>query len=354
MEILFITQKLDKNDDILGVYHRWVEELAKKLERISVICLYRGVVELPANVEVYSLGKETGRSRFKYIKNFYTYLWRLRGRYGAVFVHMNPEYVLLGWCWWKITGKKVILWYNHPFGTLRARLAVYLANQVLFTSPFSFASKFKKSRPMPVGVDTDFMRPGSSILRHERSILFVGRLSPIKNIETLIEAVKILNQDNIDFSLTIVGDPTPGKTVEEDYARRLKTMVRELGLEKRVVFHPAVPYREIAEVYNRHAIFVNLTSSGSFDKTILEAMACELLILASNRSLAELLPPSFQECYLFREGNSAHLVEKLECLLKLSAEKQAALGRQLRELVITNHSLKKLTRELVTTFKTLK
>ena len=29
-KLLFITQKVDKDDDILGVYHRWIEKLAER------------------------------------------------------------------------------------------------------------------------------------------------------------------------------------------------------------------------------------------------------------------------------------------------------------------------------------
>src|SRR3972149_5992145 len=102
MKLLFITQKVDKNDDVLGVYHRWIEELAKKAERIHVICLYKGRVEMPGNVEAHSLGKElpglprrglikAGRSRLRYLWNFFRLIWKLRREYDVVFVHMNPE-----------------------------------------------------------------------------------------------------------------------------------------------------------------------------------------------------------------------------------------------------------------------
>jgi hypothetical protein len=34
VKLLFITKKVDKDDDVLGVYHRWIEELAKKVQQI--------------------------------------------------------------------------------------------------------------------------------------------------------------------------------------------------------------------------------------------------------------------------------------------------------------------------------
>ena len=62
MRLLICTQAIDKNDPILGFFHRWVIEFAKHFEHISVICLREGTHTLPENVSVYSLGKEGGES----------------------------------------------------------------------------------------------------------------------------------------------------------------------------------------------------------------------------------------------------------------------------------------------------
>ena len=106
MKLLFITQKIDKDDDILGVYHEWAREISKNFDKLSVICLYEGKNELPEHIKVFSLGKERRRSRTLYIKNFFKYIWNLRDDYDIVLVHMNPAYVLLGWFFWKIKSNK--------------------------------------------------------------------------------------------------------------------------------------------------------------------------------------------------------------------------------------------------------
>ena len=200
--LFFITQKMDKDDDLLGVYHQWVAKLAEKVEKISVICLYRGRLELPANVNVFSLGKENGASRLKYLFNFYRYLWRLRHEYDKVFVHMNPEYVILGAKFWKLLGKKIFLWYNHPLGGLRARLAICLSDLVFHTSSLAFAAHYKKARKMPVGIDTDLFHRLPAISKKPNSILYIGRISPIKKLEVLLDAAKILSAKNLNFSIT--------------------------------------------------------------------------------------------------------------------------------------------------------
>src|SRR3990167_2292737 len=96
MKLLFITQKVDKNDDVLGAYHHWIEKMAERFRQVSVICLYKGRVEMSGNVSVHSLGKEMGLSKIKYLYNFYKFLWLLRQEYDVILVHMNPVYIILG------------------------------------------------------------------------------------------------------------------------------------------------------------------------------------------------------------------------------------------------------------------
>ena len=69
MKLLIITQKVDKNDPILGFFHGWVEEFAKNVEKLTVVCLGVGEYDLPQNVQVFSLGKKIGASKLKYIWN---------------------------------------------------------------------------------------------------------------------------------------------------------------------------------------------------------------------------------------------------------------------------------------------
>src|SRR3989344_3943084 len=101
MRLLIVTQAVDRDDPVLGFFHRWIEELAKRYEYISVICLREGRHSLPQKIRVYSLGKEKGeQSRSRYAFRFLALVWRLRAEYGAVLVHMNQEYVLLaGFLW---------------------------------------------------------------------------------------------------------------------------------------------------------------------------------------------------------------------------------------------------------------
>src|SRR3989344_7151474 len=179
MKLLIITQKVDRDDPVLGFFHGWLAKFAEKFESVSVICLQKGVYDLPSNVQVFSLGKEHNSiiKKVGYIIKFYKYIFDLRHEYDSVFVHMNQEYVLLGSKLWKLLGKKVYLWRNHPYGNLLTRIAVVLSDKVFCTSKDSFTAKFNKTVLMPVGIDTEIFKD-LKMERSKNSILFLGRIAP--------------------------------------------------------------------------------------------------------------------------------------------------------------------------------
>lgn len=355
VKLLFITQKVDLDDDVLGIYHHWIKKLSEKVEAINVICLYRGKVDLPRNVSIYSLGKEKlsnadlrgfkrGFTRIKYVIRFWKYIWSLRSDYDMVFVHMNPIYIILGGIFWKLQGKKILLWYNHPLGNFLAWLGIGLVERVFYTSPFSFAAKFKKSEQMPVGVDTDMFKKNVSIKKRVNSILYLGRISPVKRIEYLIEAAKILAKQKIDFKITIIGSPVSSN--DQAYLQSLKQKSQELITNELIEFKSGAPYFSTPSIYNSHEICVNLTPAGSFDKTIIEAMACETIVLASNPALEIFFDSELKSLCVFKERDSVDLAEKLSQLFLLSQARKQSVAQKLSDIAKKRHSLENLAEKL--------
>ena len=349
MRLLICTQKVATDDDILGFMHGWIAAFARECESVSVVCLEKGEYRLPSNVGVFSLGKELRPQKFtiygKFLwrivctSRFCTLLWKLRGRYTSVLVHMNPEYMMLGGLWWRLAGIPSGLWYNHKMGGLRARLGTALARNVFYTSPQAFVARFRKATRMPAGINTEQFKPEHSA-RVPRTILSLGRIDPVKKLEVIIEALETLAGRNLPFAFHIYGAPTGNR----DYYESLRTRAQGLIERGRARFFPAVPNARAAAVYNGHALFVNATPAGSFDKSVLEAAACEVPALSANPSFRGLLPDEL----LFREGDSAELAEKLAALLARPAGELAALGRELRERVVREQSLLLLVPKVLT------
>ncbi len=341
MKLLILTQKIDKNDPILGFFHRWTEEFSNHCEKVTVICLGKGEYGLPENVKVLSLGKENGGSGIKYLRNFYKYIWQERKNYDSVFVHMNQEYILLGGLFWRLLGKKVSMWRNHHAGNGLTNLAVFFCHKVFCTSRYSYTARFAKIILMPVGIDTEIFKPDYEIDHLVKSVLFLARISPVKKPDVLIEALALLDQKSIDFTADFYGDALP---TDQAFLLKIKNRVAESGLGSKIRFYSGVPNHLAPEIYSRHYIFVNLSSSGMYDKTIFEAMACELVSLSCNRNLKDLVPTEL----LFDEDNVNQLADRLTFWLN-NKDAGKKVGPELRSLVLASHSLKLLAKKLIST-----
>ncbi len=355
MKILFITQKADKNDDVLGVYHRWIEGLAQHFEKVSVICLYKGQTALPENVSVYSLGKELAvSSQWQYALRFLKLIWQLRNDYDRVFVHMNPEYVVLGGLFWKLSRKKVVLWYAHYLSNLKLRIAVLLADRVVTSIRLAFPFPTKKLQVLQQGIDTMLFSPAKTAQSSSDNlnVLFLGRIAPVKNLDVLVRAIQLARQ-RIPVKLSVVGAPTLGRSAERGYYTGIKKLVDDLGLAGLVNFHNPVANKDTPAIYRKHDLFVNLTVTGSFDKSTLEAMACGIPVLISNLAFRDILGPELSNQLMFKEGDHRDLADKISQIAALSVEDREKLGGRLREIIVNQHDLGRLVIRLAETIKTI-
>ena len=281
MKLLIITQVVDIEHPILGFFHRWIIEFAKHVEELHVIALQVGKYDLPENVHVHSLGKEDGVGKFEYVKRFYSYIWKYKNEYDSVFVHMNQVYVLLGAPIWALFGKRVGLWYVHRKVSFSLRFATMIVKDVFTTSPESFRIQTNKVHCLGHGIDMDQFK---FIEREESSTLQVvttGRVSKTKRIGDIVDAVSHLNKER-KVSLTVVG----GVATKEDVAYMATLKERAPSY---VTFTGPLPHSDLPEVLSKHAVFVNLSSTESKDKAVLEALATGLPVVTTNGAFKDLL-----------------------------------------------------------------
>lgn len=345
MKLLICTQKMDKNDPILGFFHRWVEEFAKKCEGVIVICLKEGEHELPENVRVLSLGKERGVSRIKYLFRFYRFLFKERKNYDAVFVHMNTVYVLLGGLLWRLWRKKVGLWYAHGHTGFFLKLSEKITNIIFTSTKKGCRLHSSKVKIVGQGIDTNYFHPEDKREKNEAfTLITVGRISPVKDYETMIEAMGILSQKNINYLLEIIGGAESRE--EKDYQEKLKDQVKEKNLEKKIIFKGPLSNTDILEDLQSSDVFISTSLTGSMDKAVLEAMATGTPASTCNEAFDELLADE-KNLLLFRKKSKNELSEKLLSLYTLGDKERQSLGGRLREKVVKNHSLPTLIDKII-------
>jgi glycosyltransferase involved in cell wall biosynthesis len=127
---------------------------------------------------------------------------------------------------------------------------------------------------IPHGVDTDVFHRSEHAARElglsadRTNLLYVGRLSPEKNVSLLIETVGKLNDDawEPNFQLHLVGT---GPQEQE-----LRSLVTRLRLGTQVVFHGKLPLADLPRWYSAADAVVLPSKSEGLPRVMLEAMAC--------------------------------------------------------------------------------
>lgn len=343
MNLLILTQTVNSDDPVLGFFHGWIIELSQNYEKVSVICLYEGKYNLPKNVQVYSLGKESGVSRFKYVTRFFKYIWNLRKEYSSVLVHMNQEYVLLGGWLWRLLGKKITLWRNHKIGSWRTVLAGKIAHTVCYTSTGSYTASFPNAIMMPVGIDENLFHTIQNIERKQNSFLYVGRISRIKNLDAMVDGFIALCRTYADTQsmFTLVGPAD--SALDKNYKKNLEEKIMHAGLSDRITFLQAQAPGGLAELYNRYTYCLNFTESGSFDKTIWESVFCGCVPIAYNTGFLDEIPQEIRSIIEIKSLDVEHVAQVFHNRVQ---HDQGGIVEQLMSIG-RYHSLKSLVGKLV-------
>ena len=113
--------------------------------------------------------------------------------------------------------------------------------------------------------------PKIALEKHSEKLemIYSGRLIDTKNLETAIEALKIVKEAGKDFSLDIFG--------KGPLKEKLQRMVKTYGLEQEIVFHQKVTQMELFEEYTKRDIYLFPSLLEISSTSVMEAMYCGLL-----------------------------------------------------------------------------
>ncbi|HUE75538.1 MAG TPA: glycosyltransferase [Chloroflexota bacterium] len=142
---------------------------------------------------------------------------------------------------------------------------------------------------IPPGVDQERFRPiDRAIARAELGLgdepvlVFVGRIDPVKGLDTLLRAVALL-EDAPDLRLFILGGNGNGNGNPngDSEARHLRDLASELGLDSRVSFVGPVEQELLSVYYSAADACVIPSHYESFGLVALEALACGTPVIAA-------------------------------------------------------------------------
>jgi glycosyltransferase involved in cell wall biosynthesis len=185
--------------------------------------------------------------------------------------------------------------------------------------------------PVSCGIDLRRFHPDPTLDRTEvrtrygldpnRTVfLFVGRVDHEKRLDVLLQAIKLLDRDDVQLAIA-------GHGAAQEH---LKTMVSELGLGDRVHFTGFVPAEDLPALLNSADIFTMPSEAELLSIASLEAMACGRPVLLANAVALPELAGDGVNGYLFRPGDAADAARCMALLVN-HPERWARMGASSQE-----------------------
>ncbi len=224
--------------------------------RCSLVRADGGTIELHAVLAAKLTGRPVFVS-FRYYEPCYSYG---RGLLGSLYASVVGLIIRACLTW----ADKVV-----ALTELLRRLAIKLGAEPsrVITLPILMSERLLD----PGAYDRDAIRVEKGLSGHV--VLFVGRLSHEKKVDTLVRAFHRIAQVLEDAQLVLVGGGPE--------RRRLEQLCAELGIRDRVVFTGAIPRGEVIRYLAAADMFVLPSMMEGLPKALLEAMAMGKPIVAT-------------------------------------------------------------------------
>lgn len=188
---------------------------------------------------------------------------------------------------------------------------------------------------IPPGVDTchfypipsDEARQYLGIPLEDRVVLYVGRIEPLKGVDTLLRAMACLRFQKIlagraMYLIVIGGDPDASPDQMDAEMARLQRLRDELKLGNTVLFLGKRGQDTLPYYYSAAEVVVVPSHYESFGMVALEAMACGTPVVASQVGGLALLVRDGETGYTVPYGEPVPLCERLIAILNDSALRQ--------------------------------
>jgi len=173
-------------------------------------------------------------------------------------------------------------------------------------------------------------------------ILYCGRLVPVKGVERLLKAARIVLKNVRNVHFVIVGDGPE--------RQKLEALAEKLGIDEAVTFTGLVSYEEIPEYMAAADIYAHPAYSESFGKACAEASACAKPVVAFKVGGIPEVVINGETGLLVENGNIKRYARAIMELIK-NEKLRKTLGEKGREY-IKRYEFEKRERRVAYVYKT--
>jgi glycosyltransferase involved in cell wall biosynthesis len=160
----------------------------------------------------------------------------------------------------------------------------------------------------------DFFRRDDTCKKDVVELLYTGRIEAEKGLFELVQAVSVLKKSNKNVNLNIVGWESDEKKSVEG---ALKKLALQLSITESVIFHGRKKIgAELNEMYRNADLFVLPSYHEGFPRTIWEAMANSLPVIATRVGAIPDYLTNYENALFVEPKNVAEIVFKVIELLE--------------------------------------
>lgn len=183
-----------------------------------------------------------------------------------------------------------------------------------------------RMRLVPVGVDPDLFRPLPDVARVPGRLITTASADvALKGLAYLVEAMAKLRADGLDITLTIIGKPKPGKSMD---------LIDQFGLAPHIDFVSGVPDERIVELYAEAELAVVPSLYEGFSLPAIEAMCSGTPLVATDGgALPEVTGTDGETVFRCRKGDVGSLATTIGHALA-NPDVRARVGEAGRQRVI--------------------
>jgi D-inositol-3-phosphate glycosyltransferase len=224
---------------------------------------------------------------------------------------------------------------------------------------FLYKANQSKLVVIPPGVDVTHFYPIPSdeakmyvgLKPEDRMVLFVGRIEPLKGVDTLIQAMSCVQlKEERPVHLAIIGgDPAASPQEMSAEMARLQKLCDDLAVGQTVVFLGKRDQDKLPYYYSAAELLVMPSHYESFGMVALEAMACGTPVIASEVGGLAYLVRDGETGFTIPDQEPETLCEKISWLLS-NHDLHTTMSRRAVEYA-QDYAWEKIARQIVDVYK---
>ncbi len=180
-----------------------------------------------------------------------------------------------------------------------------------------YGASAERVRVIPCGVNLDLFRPIDRIeaknqlgLNGDKTVIFVGRIEPLKGIDRLMMAMTHLQNGCRPRLLIVGGGGDSRKEIE-----RLRKLAEELQIQDRIEFLGLIKQPDLPLLYSAADVCVVPSYYESFGLVALESLACGTPVVATKVGVAENIIRHGETGFLVNDNEPGRLADEISLAL---------------------------------------